>query len=160
MNKCSGCKIEKPELEFWKHRSHKDGLQDYCKVCWSAYGKGRKEKENEYRMKSGRGQNRKRQDYLRSWAMKKRYGITIDQYNQKLIDQKGLCSICEKGHSEVHNGLYVDHDHSSKQVRDLLCRECNSGIGFFSENPDLLVRASEYLKRHKVQKLHFIKGDL
>jgi 5-methylcytosine-specific restriction endonuclease McrA len=34
--RCTGCKEEKPLGDFYKNRARKDGLNDYCKVCWNA----------------------------------------------------------------------------------------------------------------------------
>ena len=41
MNKIRpSCKIEKPENEFYKNKSRKDGLSTFCKVCIAdKYGK-------------------------------------------------------------------------------------------------------------------------
>ena len=44
--------------------------------------------------------------------------------------------------------LTVDHHHATKQVRGLLCNECNIGLGRFKEDVALLERAIEYLKSH------------
>lgn len=39
----------------------------------------------------------------------------------------------------------MDHDHKTDQLRSLLCLKCNSGLGFFDDDPDLLLQAMKYL---------------
>lgn len=38
---CSACGLKKPLSEFNKKRNNKDGLQERCKSCFSAYNKAR-----------------------------------------------------------------------------------------------------------------------
>jgi hypothetical protein len=83
-----------------------------------------------------------------------KYGITPAVFRKMLADQKGQCAICaeplgEFGHSE--NLMHIDHDHVTGAVRSLLCRRCNHGLGFFRENPELLERAANYVRRFKTQ---------
>lgn len=54
-----------------------------------------------------------------------------------------VCAIC--GSSE---NLHVDHCHTTGKIRDVLCRECNIGLGHFRDRPDLLLLAIEYLRKH------------
>lgn len=78
---------------------------------------------------------------------KERYGITFEQYKQMLKNQNHKCAIC--GIDEVdsrNNKLCVDHCHTTGKVRMLLCHNCNCGLGHFQDNPELLIKASEYLK--------------
>ena len=70
------------------------------------------------------------------------YGLTRAEYDRKVEEQGGLCVIC---HKQPKTKLFVDHHHKSGQVRDLLCPNCNSGIGRFEENYGLLGKAAEYL---------------
>lgn len=77
--------------------------------------------------------------------LKRRYGITLDTYNQFLINQKGLCAICGKHQIEIKRRLDVDHCHTTGKIRGLLCTNCNRGIGYFYENLELLDRAKEYI---------------
>lgn len=44
--------------------------------------------------------------------------------------------------------LAVDHDHSTNKVRQLLCMDCNKGIGCFEDDILRLLAAIEYLKTH------------
>ena len=70
------------------------------------------------------------------------YGLTKAEYDLKVEEQGGLCAICQK---QAKPKLFVDHHHKSGQVRDLLCPNCNSGIGRFEERYELLEDAAEYL---------------
>lgn len=75
---------------------------------------------------------------------KKKYGITKKEYTDLLTKQQGRCYIC---HDDFGEDLRVDHDHSTGAIRALLCANCNSGIGFFNEEPDRLKAAAEYVSK-------------
>jgi hypothetical protein len=64
--------------------------------------------------------------------------------------QEGVCACCKQSPKERgRNGSFVvDHCHTTGAVRGLLCAKCNAGIGFFDDDPVLLVLASNYLKTH------------
>jgi len=62
----------------------------------------------------------------RHWAIK-RYGITVEQYEQFLIDQNGVCALC--GQPPTKKRLNVDHDHNTGRIRGLLCHHCNIALG-------------------------------
>lgn len=70
------------------------------------------------------------------------YGLTLAQRADLLTAQEGACAICRR--TDVQ--LLTDHDHRTMVVRGLLCHRCNTGIGKFLDDPDLLLRAIEYLQ--------------
>jgi hypothetical protein len=86
-----------------------------------------------------------------SW-LKKKYGITLDDYMEMYESQQGKCKICgiegtvfaEK--KRLSSTLVVDHCHKQGHVRHLLCMACNHGLGHFKDNPDLLDKAKAYLE--------------
>jgi len=78
--------------------------------------------------------------------LKKRYGLTLAQYNDMLASQGGVCAICRR-QCESGRNLAVDHDHRTGEVRGLLCRLCNQAIGQFRDNPITIWRALEYVAR-------------
>ena len=80
----------------------------------------------------------------RKCMLKRRYGITIDDYEEMFSKQNGKCAIC-KGDCMTGRNLAVDHDHDTNKVRGLLCSKCNQGLGQF-KNIELLQRAIDYLK--------------
>jgi hypothetical protein len=51
MKKCAKCKINKPIIEFYKNKSHKDGLKSECKDCTKAWRMTNKERLNNYQKK-------------------------------------------------------------------------------------------------------------
>lgn len=88
------------------------------------------------------------------WVQRKRlkkYGLTPEEYQKLLIGQGGVCAICGQEETATIKGvvrrLAVDHDHQTDEVRGLLCYMCNSALGHFGDNPDLLRRALNYLTR-------------
>lgn len=81
---------------------------------------------------------------------KERYGITYDEYCNMLKEQNHKCAIC--GVDEVDSRskkLCVDHDHETGKVRQLLCHNCNCGLGHFKDSLVGLSKALEYLIKHK-----------
>jgi hypothetical protein len=82
----------------------------------------------------------------RAATMRKvRYGLTDEKYQAMLIEQKGLCKICNIKMSPPH----VDHNHATNKVRGLLCDNCNRGIGHLKENITTMKSAIKYLKDDK-----------
>ena len=77
--------------------------------------------------------------------MMKRYGLTVDDYNQRLIDQGGVCAICSSPPGDKY--LHVDHCHSSGMVRGLLCMSCNSALGHARDDTSRLRAMIAYLQR-------------
>ena len=81
--------------------------------------------------------------------LKKHYGITVEDYNRMLEEQNHCCGCCGKHESEFKRRLHVDHDHTTNQVRGLLCTKCNPGIGYFDDSIEILEMAIAYLKKTK-----------
>jgi hypothetical protein len=78
--------------------------------------------------------------------LRRKYGISFEQYIQMLANQANRCAICKRDFDDDLK-ICVDHCHSTRKVRMLLCDACNKGIGTFSENPQWLRQAAEYLER-------------
>ena len=73
------------------------------------------------------------------------YGITEAEYETMVSEQSGLCRLCG-GKPNGKGALHIDHDHSTGKVRGLLCHSCNTGLGSFKDNPELMALAIKYLK--------------
>lgn len=132
---CSACGEAKPLKLYTEHRGTRDGLQTRCALC--VMHAVRVSRPRDYR-------------YFRNRDLLGRYGITIEQYDAKWDAQGGLCAICERPETQIHNGrlrwLSVDHNHRTSEVRGLLCSNCNRAIGYLQDNHDRALRAACYLE--------------
>ena len=129
---CELCKVEKSLVQFLANKCKKDGKAGRCKDC----------------RKLERYENA---ESARRTQLKCKFGITLEQYEEMLAKQGGVCALC---HGDDTRALNVDHDHSccpgqkscGKCVRKLLCRKCNMAIGLLNDDINLLKRAVEYLE--------------
>lgn len=91
--------------------------------------------------------------YSREKGLKRRYGITEEDYKALFEAQEGKCAVCGGQQGRVHPAtgepkhLAVDHDHDTNEIRGLLCDACNQGIGIFKDDPDRLLAAAAYLMK-------------
>lgn len=76
--------------------------------------------------------------------LKRLYGITIEQRDALFEAQGRVCAICGTDEPSGVN-WHVDHCHSSKAVRGILCHRCNLMLGNARDNPDTLLKAVTYL---------------
>lgn len=91
-----------------------------------------REKDRNYKRKSFIKNKDRFMLLQRDRDYKKRYGITLEEYNSILKIQDGKCLICglNKGGPKTPN-LAVDHDHTTGKVRGLLCVKCNGSLGWY-----------------------------
>jgi hypothetical protein len=140
----------KPLDQFHRRASARDGRQPYCGACATAdalkwnneHPDYHRQKANEYRLRHP--------EKVADRALRWRLGVAPGAYADMLAAQEGKCAIC--GTTDPGPRLkrfHVDHCHNSGQVRDLLCNACNVGLGAFRDNSDLLMKASEYITRHR-----------
>lgn len=80
---------------------------------------------------------------VRRCQYRQKFGITVEQYDALLAAQKGACAICSQPPGKRR--LAVDHCHTTKAVRGLLCVNCNTAIGKLNDDPVILQRAIDYL---------------
>jgi hypothetical protein len=85
----------------------------------------------------------------------RRYGLTLEDYEQLLAEQGGSCAICggfpDPEGVQAASRLHVDHCHESGRPRSLLCMHCNRGLGAFRDDPVLMQRAIAYLAGHALK---------
>lgn len=146
---CKECKINKPFSEFSPHPRGADGIRRVCKTCQAKQARQYRndpavrakaaKKAREYRAANP--------DYAKNYRRKhnlKRYGLTVETFDQLLSSQNGLCAICEQTPVNPH----IDHDHETGEVRGILCGNCNTGIGMLKDNSEIVEKAAKYLREH------------
>lgn len=101
----------------------------------------------DYRKKWLKENSGKYRESRKNSFLKRKYGITIEEYNQLFSEQEGCCRICHRHQSEFKRSLAVDHSHETNKVRGLLCHHCNKGIGDFFEDVSVMEEAILYLKQ-------------
>ena len=91
-------------------------------------------------------ESERRKIWDRKSHLKRKYGITIADYERMFDEQGGVCAICGEARPEERT-LHVDHDHETGVIRGLLCFRCNNALGDFREEYELFQRAADYLDR-------------
>lgn len=143
LRKCLTCGVEaisEKDLDNFanipKGRSAKYGKLNRCKKC-----------HNEY-MRNQRAKTPKKvlQERRRKRMLKHCYNMTIEDYNILFKEQKECCAICKKHQSKDNKKFAVDHNHNTNEIRGLLCNNCNSALGKFGDNIDVLKNAILYLQ--------------
>ncbi len=141
---CPRCKIEKSLSTYGTDKSLKDNLAYYCKECTRIIGRERYRKNVEKYRKRKREYARKHKVLGRKNALKNNYDITLADYDRMFEEQDGNCAIC--GLPELMRRLSVDHDHTTGEVRGLLCSKCNFMLGNANDDLVILEKAVSYLK--------------
>lgn len=80
--------------------------------------------------------------------LKRRYNLTIEEYDEWFDRQAGRCAIC---HVRPDHNLCVDHCHETGIIRGLLCHSCNRGIGLLGDDLSRLRSAVGYLFAHELR---------
>lgn len=147
MINCTKCGESKDESQFRARPTLKRGYQSWCKECEYNAQKKRyipKEKKQNKSVKENEIKFSAKKRML-----KHRYGIDYETYLKMYEEQNGKCGICgcDKDLGGF-KGLLVDHCHETNNVRGLLCGNCNSGLGKFMDDINLLTNAIKYIKQN------------
>lgn len=88
-------------------------------------------------------------------AIVQKYGISKFRYDEILLEQNKRCAICSVNLDKP----CLDHDHVTGTIYKFLCTACNTGLGFFGENKDLLQKAIDYLVDNKKEQKFSINEE-
>lgn len=117
---CHSCYMQK-----WRKRN-KDHLNKKQREWYSKRNKQNPELEKEKRKEA---------------QLKYKYNISKDDYDSLLVKFDYKCALCNNS-----NNLCIDHDHSTGQIRGILCKACNSALGRLGDTQESLEKVLKYLK--------------
>lgn len=160
---CRICIEDKPTTEFCKDKRSSDSLSSRCRKCnyfgvknWRK-NNPEKHKKNLKKYKEAHPtetmlQARKdgNKNYYRNGQksrIKYRYGISFEDFEEMKERQNNLCAICKTKTYEKE--LNIDHCHATGKIRGLLCTKCNTGIGLFCDDINLLKNVITYLNENQ-----------
>lgn len=133
--RCSSCDSVRPAADFYENKYRNGGLSTYCKECTRERARNRWHSQSP---EARRGSHRMR-----------RFGLSRAAYDAMSATQGHLCAICRQPETTLQKGtltsLAVDHCHATGRIRGLLCRACNTALGLLGDDPQRLVRATQYL---------------
>ena len=86
----------------------------------------------------------------RRWSgcLKRKYGITGEDYERLLESQGSRCAVCTQKLSG-HQGHHLDKDGVTDRIREIICDGCASLLRTVPDNTDLLLRVVAYRKKWK-----------
>jgi len=161
MKRCTKCGELRPLDQFYAAKGTRDGLRGDCKLCFKERAKARYpvirdraiartkawQKANPERVKETQKRLRSKPEWKRrdrNRYLVKTYGITVEEYDDLLAAQGGVCAICRRPPRDDIS-LHLDHDHATGERRGLLCFKCNNALGDFDDDAERLLRAYVYL---------------
>lgn len=109
-------------------------------------------RDKEQKLAANRAHRARNRAAYKDKELRKAFGITIAEFQAMLVEQNGVCLICDRPETTVRRGriepLSVDHCHTTGKVRGLLCAQCNKGLGMFHDDPGRIERAAKYIRKH------------
>lgn len=146
---CCKCEIEKPIEEFYIRSKKKGYYMSICKICADIKNKLYKEQNKERLQEIKKREYAKNKQRYKDQIREKQYGLPRGGFDKMLHEQNGECYICGALHINEKKGLHLDHNHSTSKIRKLLCRKCNSILGYSNESINILKKCINYLEEHQ-----------
>jgi len=130
---CPRCNIDKPLDDFGNRIKVKGGKNYYCKECVNKHMRETyRTKHKELIAKRAKEDRKKRPEYYRDLWLRHQFKLPMGTYAAMYKAQNGLCACCGTPGKERRKGwrrLNLDHCHETGKIRDLLCANCNLGLG-------------------------------
>jgi hypothetical protein len=132
---------QNPEKYRAIHRKWRAENLEKCRAATRKWGAHNRDKCNI----SARKWEAANPDKVKNAHLKRKYNITLEEYNLILSTQNGLCAGCKQPAAHFKRRLHVDHSHSDKIVRGLLCWPCNNMLPARRNIKEVLGNLLEYL---------------
>lgn len=132
-------------------KAWREANKDHRAAYLQEWKKANKESQAEYQKKY-QADYRKREGVQKAYwekNLRKNYRLSPEDFNDLWNKQGGKCGVCSVDMSprgRTSDSVCVDHNHQTGEIRGLLCRACNHGIGNLKDCPDVLEAAAKYLR--------------
>lgn len=190
MKTCKKCKEPKPDTAFYKDAAKAGGLTSFCGDCIKTrvkkyrrdnLAKVRAQQKERHKENPEPARQRASTWHMRNHArhiaymavrrknnpraiksqrLKAAFGITLEQYEEMLESQGGVCAICYRppeANSRSKKQLAVDHCHKTGAIRGLLCANCNNALGLFKDSHLILFSEQYYLQSKLVHPIQLLR---
>jgi len=146
-------KDKKKEQAKTYREANKDKIQKYREdnrekllLKSKTYHEANKEKRNQQAKEWREANKATAKDRKRKEHLQERYGLTIEECNL-MLNKNSKCPICDKEFNSnvAKDRPCIDHCHQTGKIRGIICGTCNSGIGFFNDKPEIMLKAVEWL---------------
>lgn len=145
---------QRPESKerAYERKRLKYGSDESYRAAMRARGKARYVRNRE-RILARESAKRKSDPMFYRRANLRKYGMTLEDLDRMFLDQENKCAICTRDLPPYGGptGTHIDHCHSSGAVRQLLCPDCNQGLGAFRDESASLRRAADYIEKHRAK---------
>jgi len=112
---------------------------EYCEKCLPLH-------KQRYEIARRKGLLRSDPNFDKRRDLKRKYGISLEEYDLLFKSQGKTCAIC-KSKKSSGKGWHTDHDHKTGAIRGILCHFCNLALGHFKDDPDIMKHSIKYLNR-------------
>jgi hypothetical protein len=131
---CSRCKT-----------GHRVSGNSWCRPCLQQ-GQAKWKANNPMAVAQHRAKDKKKHN------LRRKYGITHEDKANILVRQDNKCAACSIVLDLFNNRDFcIDHCHSSKAVRGILCYGCNISLGFMKENSERIRKLADYIDQFKLK---------
>lgn len=94
--------------------------------------------------------DRKESGASRRGALKANYGITPEQWDDLWQSQGEVCASCgDAPLPDSKRRFHVDHNHTTGEVRGILCHGCNVALGLLKEDPERIRSLAAYIEAYQ-----------
>jgi hypothetical protein len=141
---CKDCEAVKPLADFSPQRLGFLGRVARCRPCQNVYQNAIKARPDQKAKRRALDSTPERIASMRMAWVRRTYGPAGVEIEERR--RAGLpCDVCGR----QTPGMSLDHCHTTKRARGLLCRDCNWALGKVRDDPEVLRALAEYVERFR-----------
>lgn len=148
MKQCSKCYEVKPLSSFYPQ-----GKEAKCRPCVSEIRRETYRRHRNVVLLRVAKYRKENPEKIRDTKLRQAYGVGSDYFDAKLKEQGGVCAVCRRNVKSIWRGkethMALDHDHTTKEPRGVLCIKCNRALGLLEDNHQSIINLADYIRKYK-----------